>query len=152
MKSSQSNQDGNAFPFYNLRNLTNDIPSVLNWGMFDLNSFFDDISIFMGYLMPKPSLQKKGASMIQPIAEGKKNLYLPQGHLSKSECNSATKIWTCLICQCCMLTPMQQGLAPNEGEICKIKYFEFEINLTLAQLSRVVEYVGIRKGKKNAQK
>ena len=52
------------------------------------------MSIFAGYLMPKPSLWKDSSGIIQPITGN-----LSWGDSSESECNSVTGVWTQLL-QC----------------------------------------------------
>ena len=53
--------------------------------------WFNIISTFMGYLMPKPSLWY----YLIHNWEGKGGSYLSQEYLPKSEHNSTTGVWTC---------------------------------------------------------
>ena len=43
--------------------------------IYGLSSFFNGISTFMGYLMPRTSLQKSSNDTIQPIAEKNKRVH-----------------------------------------------------------------------------
>ena len=63
--------------------------------------FFNGISTFGGYLMPKPFLKKNSSGTIWPIAREIKEFIPFQGYSSKSECNNVTGVWTHSLWGCC---------------------------------------------------